>query len=104
MKVNDSNLNSLPPAGTSGTQETARAGQGSRPGSPQTTASPNDDVHLSELVKSLRSLAADSPERQAKLESLARSYASGSYTVDAGATASKVIDDAFENYASASPD
>lgn len=98
MKVNDSNLNSLTPAGTSGTQETARTGQGSRPGSTQTSgASSNDDVHLSELVKSLRSLAADSPERQAKLESLARSYANGSYQVDAGATASKIIDDAFEN-------
>jgi anti-sigma28 factor (negative regulator of flagellin synthesis) len=45
----------------------------------------------------LRSLAAESPERQAKLESLARSYANGSYGVDAGATASKIIDDAFEN-------
>ena len=98
MKVNDSNLNSLTPAGTSGTQETARTGQGSRPGSTQTSAaSSNDDVHLSELVKILRSLAADSPERQAKLESLARSYANGSYQVDAGATASKIIDDAFEN-------
>jgi flagellar biosynthesis anti-sigma factor FlgM len=98
MKVNDSISTSLPPAGTSGTQETARTGQTSSAGSTQTTATPsNDDVHLSELVKSLRSLAADSPERQAKLESLARSYASGSYTVDAGATASKVIDDAFED-------
>jgi anti-sigma28 factor (negative regulator of flagellin synthesis) len=48
-------------------------------------------------VKSLRSLAADSPERQAQLESLARSYASGAYQVDTGATASKIIDDAFEN-------
>jgi anti-sigma28 factor (negative regulator of flagellin synthesis) len=45
----------------------------------------------------LRSLAAESPERQAKLESLARSYANGSYTVDAGATSSKIIDDAFES-------
>jgi anti-sigma28 factor (negative regulator of flagellin synthesis) len=45
----------------------------------------------------LRSLAAESPERQAKLESLARSYASGSYAVDAGATASKIVDDALEN-------
>lgn len=98
MKVNDSNLNSLTSTGTSGTQETARTGQNSRAGSTQTTAtSPNDDVHLSELVKSLRSLAAESPERQAKLESLARSYADGSHTVDAGATASKIIDDAFEN-------
>jgi flagellar biosynthesis anti-sigma factor FlgM len=98
MKVNDSISTSLPSTGTSGTQETARTGQSSSAGSTQTTGTTsNDDVHLSELVKSLRSLAADSPERQAKLESLARSYANGSYAVDAGATASKVIDDAFEN-------
>ncbi len=98
MKVNDSISTSLPSTGTSGAQETARTGQGSSAGATQTTAtSSNDDVHLSELVKSLRSLAAESPERQAKLESLARSYANGSYTVDGGATASKIIDDAFEN-------
>ena len=98
MKVNDSLSTNLPPTGTSGTQETARTGQSSSAGSTQTTATTsNDDVHLSELVKSLRSLAAESPERQAKLESLARSYANGSYAVDAGATASKVIDDAFEH-------
>lgn len=98
MKVNDSTLNSLTSAGTSGTQETARTGQGSAPGSTQAAGTTsNDDVHLSELVKNLRSLAADSPERQAKLESLARSYANGSYTVDAGATASKIIDDAVQS-------
>ena len=99
MKVNDSISTSLPSTGTSGTQETARTGQSSSAGSTQTAenATSNDDVHLSELVKNLRSLAADSPERQAKLESLARSYATGSYTVDAGATASKIIDDASEN-------
>ena len=88
MKVNDSILTSLTSTGTSGMQETARAGQGSGAGATQSTGtSSNDDVHLSELVKSLRSLAADSPERQAKLESLARTYASGSYAVNAGATA-----------------
>ena len=99
MKVNDSIQTSLASTGTSGTQETARTGQSSSAGSTQTAenATSNDDVHLSELVKNLRSLAADSPERQAKLESLARSYATGSYTVDAGATASKIIDDASEN-------
>jgi flagellar biosynthesis anti-sigma factor FlgM len=97
MKVNDSILTSLSSTGTSGTQETSRAGQSTSAGSTQTAGTSNDDVHLSELVKNLRSLAADSPERQAKLESLARSYASGSYTVDTGATASKIIDDAVEN-------
>lgn len=98
MKVNDSILTSLTSTATSGTQETARTGQSSGAGSTQTASTTsNDDVHLSELVKNLRSLAADSPERQAKLESLARAYANGSYTVDAGATASKIIDDAFES-------
>jgi flagellar biosynthesis anti-sigma factor FlgM len=97
MKVNDSIQTSLTSTGTSGTQETARTGQSSGAGTTQTTSTTSkDDVHLSELVKNLRSLAADSPERQAKLESLARTYASGSYTVDAGATASKIIDDAYE--------
>jgi flagellar biosynthesis anti-sigma factor FlgM len=97
MKVNDSISTSLASTGTSGTQETARTGQSPAPGSTQTSgASSNDDVHLSELVKSLRSMAADSPERQAKLESLARSYANGSYHVDAGATASNMIDDSIK--------
>jgi len=56
----------------------------------------SDNVDLAELVRSLRSLASDSPERQAKLEELARLYASGNYTVDAAATAAKIIDDAIE--------
>jgi len=97
MKVNDSNLTPLPSTGTSATQETARTGQSARSGSTQSPAAgSNDDVHLSELVKNLRSMAAESPERQAKLESLARTYANGSYTVDATATASKIIDDAAQ--------
>jgi anti-sigma28 factor (negative regulator of flagellin synthesis) len=44
----------------------------------------------------LRSLAADSPERQARLEQIARTYATGAYQVDTHATASKIIDDALD--------
>jgi len=55
-----------------------------------------DDVHLSELVRSLRSLVPDSPERQERLEQIARAYASGTYKVDAEATASKIIDDSLQ--------
>ena len=54
-----------------------------------------DDVHLSELVRSLRSLAANSPERQERLEQIARACANGTYKVDADATAHKLIDDAL---------
>src|SRR5271170_3889820 len=38
-----------------------------------------DDVHLSELVQRLRWLASNSPERQARIEQIARSYANGTY-------------------------
>lgn len=55
-----------------------------------------DDIHLSELVTSLRSLVPDSPERQERLEQIARAYADGTYQVDAEATASKIIDDSLQ--------
>jgi flagellar biosynthesis anti-sigma factor FlgM len=98
MKVNDQNLNSLVSTGATKARETERSGQSSR-SSQKIDAGDvsNDDVHLSELVRSLRSLAADSPERQARIEQLARAYAKGSYSVDPDAVASKLIEDAFEN-------
>jgi flagellar biosynthesis anti-sigma factor FlgM len=60
------------------------------------SSSSGDDVHLSELVRSLRSLVADSPERQQRIEQIARAYAQGAYQMDAEATAGKVIDDALK--------
>jgi flagellar biosynthesis anti-sigma factor FlgM len=91
MKVNDSNLSSLasPSPTASGT---GRSQHGERSG----TQSLRDDVHLSELVQSLRSLTAASPERQARIEQIARSYANGTYKVDSEGTASKIVDDAFQ--------
>jgi Anti-sigma-28 factor, FlgM len=53
------------------------------------------DLHLAELVRTLRSLVGDSPERQAKMERLMRAYAKGELQVDAEATASAMIDDAL---------
>jgi flagellar biosynthesis anti-sigma factor FlgM len=98
MKVNDPNLASLAQStGASRTQETDRTSLGSSTNRLSGTGGSSDDVHLSELVRSLRSLAADSPERQARLEQIARSVANGSYQVDARATASKILDDAFES-------
>ena len=91
MKVNDRNLSSGGSAAASRMQKTVRSSTADRSG-----ATMSDDVHLAELVRSLRSLASDSPERQAKLEELARLYAMGNYTIDAGATAAKIIDDVIE--------
>jgi anti-sigma28 factor (negative regulator of flagellin synthesis) len=48
-----------------------------------------------DLVKTLRSMAADSPARQSRLKQIAKNYAQGTYRVDAQATAAKIIDDAF---------
>ena len=39
---------------------------------------------------------ADSPERQERIEQIARAYANGTYQVDAEATASKIIDDSLQ--------
>jgi flagellar biosynthesis anti-sigma factor FlgM len=107
MKVTDPNLSSLIGSQTASStqnvggagrsQQTERTGQSALSGSTVAgTQAPGDDVHLSELVQSLRSLAADSPERQARIEQIARSYANGTYQVDAQATASKIVDDTLQ--------
>jgi flagellar biosynthesis anti-sigma factor FlgM len=100
MKVNDGNISSLGTPGAAGAPGASRTGASNRAAESsggQATSSQgtsNDDVHLSELVRSLRSLAADSPDRQTKIEALTRAYASGSYQVDSRATASAIISDA----------
>lgn len=86
MKVQNANPPTLNPADRSARNQSAQVSQN--------TAS--DDVHLSELVRSLRSLVPDSPERQERIEQIARAYASGTYEVDAEATASKIIDDSLQ--------
>jgi anti-sigma28 factor (negative regulator of flagellin synthesis) len=86
MNVYNANLSPLKAPDEPGSQPT-----------PRVSVDPaGDDVHLSELVRSLRSLAADSPERQERLERIARAYAAGTYEVDADATAGRIIDDALQ--------
>ena len=86
MKVQNANLSPL-----NGTDEPGR-----QQAPPASSDPASDDVHLSELVRSLRSLVPDSPERQERIEQIARAYASGTYKVDAEATASKIIDDSLQ--------
>jgi flagellar biosynthesis anti-sigma factor FlgM len=94
IKGNTANLSSAPTSEAPGTRQTGRTTQAAS--SPANGAASGDDIHLSELVRSLRSLAGDSPERQARIEQIARSYASGTYQVDPQVTASKIIDDALQ--------
>jgi len=86
MKVQNANLPPLDATDQAGRSQAART----------TSGAVIDDVHLSELVRRLRSLAADSPERQERIEQIARAYANGTYQVDAEATASKIIDDSLQ--------
>lgn len=83
------NLNQPNPSAAGSSAATARARE-TAPIEPSAS-----DVHLAELLRSLRALAADSPERQAKIEGLMHAYASGTLQIDAEATASAMIDDAF---------
>ncbi|HEY7333795.1 MAG TPA: flagellar biosynthesis anti-sigma factor FlgM [Bryobacteraceae bacterium] len=95
MKVNDPNLSSLGATETSRTQTSRNSSAGRNTASGSGVES-GDDIHLSELVRSLRALAADSPDRQARIEQIARNYTNGAYKVDAQGTASKIIDDASQ--------
>ena len=63
---------------------------------PVRSSGPVDEMHLSELVRTLRSLAGDSPERQARIEQIARACASGAYRPDASATAAAIVDDGLK--------
>jgi flagellar biosynthesis anti-sigma factor FlgM len=96
MKVNDPNFSPIVPAETTRSQRTQRVSSEQSSAAAAASGSAGaDDVHLSELVRSLRALATESPERQAHLEAIARAYAAGTYQVDAEATAARIIDDAI---------
>ena len=97
MKVNDSYLPSTATSGASRAHQAEKAGASARPGTQSATGAAGDDVQLSELVRHLRSLAAESPERQAHVEELARATAEGTYRVDVEATASDIIEDAIQD-------
>jgi len=84
------NLNEPNRSVSSSSAATARARTEESPGA-------TSDGHLAELVRSLCALAADSPERQAKIKSLMRDYVTGNLQVNAEATAAAMIDDAFSS-------
>lgn len=97
MKINDTNLPPPSSAEMAGAQQAQRSSQvggninGPAPGS---LSSSTDAVSLSGLAQGVRAQAADSPERQAKVDQLSQTYASGSYKVDSQATAGAIIEDA----------
>lgn len=99
MKVNDPNLQGPGgPLSTGGSTGVSKLGQAGRAAaSPAPAGDASDGVSLSGLAQALRRLDVDSPERQARVESLAQAYAHGSYQVDAEATAGGIVDDALKH-------
>ena len=92
------NANQPNRSASSSSAATARARQSALPEparAPAESPSFAADGHLAELVRNLCALAADSPERQAKIQNLMRAYATGNLQMDAEATASAIIGDAF---------
>jgi anti-sigma28 factor (negative regulator of flagellin synthesis) len=91
------NVNEPNPSASSSSAATARA-RTAPASSPAESAAFASDKDLAELVRNLCALAADSPERQAKIEGLMRAYAAGTLQVDTEATASAMIDNAFSSH------
>lgn len=93
MRINDQNLTGISSSQLGRTQETdplGRQGRGGKFGSAGA-----DEIRLSELAGSLQSLAADSPERAARLEKLAAAVEAGRYEVDSTTLARRIVDDAL---------
>jgi flagellar biosynthesis anti-sigma factor FlgM len=99
MKVNDPNLQGPSGLTSTGVSKPAQAGR-TAPAGVQGGAEHgdgSDGVQLSGLAQSLRGLEAESPERQAQIDGIARAYAQGNYPVDAEATAAGIINDALKH-------
>ena len=97
MKVNDPNLQGPSGLTSTGVSKPAQTGRSAPAGGSLPPGDSGDGVALSGLAQSLRSLDAESPERQAQVDALARTYAQGNYQVDASATAGGIIDDALKH-------
>jgi flagellar biosynthesis anti-sigma factor FlgM len=101
MKINDPNT--LGPGVTStGVSKSGQTGRsvpvGGRPDAEHPTPNTDGDgVQLSGLAQGLTGLDAESPERQAQVEALAKAYADGTYAVDPDKTAAGIIDDALKH-------
>jgi flagellar biosynthesis anti-sigma factor FlgM len=98
MKVNDPNLQGPSGLTSTGVSKPAQTGRSTSAGGAfAPTGDSGDGVALSGLAQSLRRLDAESPERQAHVERLAKAYTQGNYQPDAEATAGGIIAEAMKN-------
>lgn len=99
MKIQDPNLtNNLAGVNVTSTLKTTSAekvGGAGRTNGSSAAGVGSDEVSLSGLAKQIEGLQSDSPERLAKVARLEADVQSGTYRVDAGATARGIVEDAF---------
>jgi flagellar biosynthesis anti-sigma factor FlgM len=94
MKITDSNLNGVStPAQQSG--QVSGGGSAGRGTAASRAEFRDDRVQLSDLSSTLKSLSADSPERQEKVARLAETYNAGRYQVQPQQISQGIIADAF---------
>lgn len=108
MKIEGNNVGGVSPesqiqkpgvaAGSEATRRAARIGYDAPvEGASPESGSQTDQVELSELGRELLRLSQADPKREARIEQLASDYEAGRLKADAGITASKMVDDAFQN-------
>lgn len=96
MRVDDSNAREVGQSGLNRASEATRIERSSGYGSIGRSDRADDRVQLSTLGAQLRAEESESPERTAHIERLRADVASGRYQLDAGATASRMIDDSIQ--------
>ena len=103
MKVNDPNINNVPPGTIGGPgldksqqSEQLRKGRASSRTDPSFGESP-DQVALSDLGGRLRELNVDSAERTAQVKKLGEDIRAGRYEVDAMELSRRLIDDSMRS-------
>lgn len=98
MKIDDSKSSSLNPAGLERTGSTSGIGRSGSSVGRAGWGSSGDEVQLSNLAETVRSLSQDSPEWAARLEQLSRDIESGRYQIDSSAVSAAIVDSALGGF------
>lgn len=98
MKINDPTSAGIPSTKMGEAQATGSVARGGKTGAPVSNGSAGDQVQLSDLASTVRSLASDSPERAARLDRLAHEVQTGRYRVDAQALSTSMVSAALQGF------
>lgn len=98
MQINDPTSAGVSSTKMGGAQSTGSVTRGGRNGVASSRGEGSDQVQLSDLASTVRSLASDSPERSARLDRLASEVQGGRYQVDATALSVSIVSAALQGF------